>query len=48
MKTFKEIILHALETEASDVHMTFGLPPIMRIDGVLTDRKSTRLNSSHA
>lgn len=36
MKNFKEIILYALSLEASDVHLTVGLPPIMRVDGVLT------------
>ncbi len=36
MKSFKEIILYALSIEASDVHLTVGLPPIMRVDGVLT------------
>ena len=35
MIDFKETILMALERRASDVHMTFGLPPIFRIDGVL-------------
>ena len=47
MKTFKEIILHALETEASDVHMTFGLPPIMRIDGVLTSCGNEKLEDAY-
>ena len=47
MKTFKEIILHALETEASDVHMTFGLPPIMRIDGVLTPEGNEKLEDAY-
>ena len=36
MRSFKEIILSALDVEASDVHLTVGLPPIMRVDGVLT------------
>ena len=35
MMTFKEIVLSALAKDASDIHMTFGLPPIFRIDGVL-------------
>ena len=47
MKTFKEIILHALETEASDVHMTFGLPPIMRVDGVLTPEGNEKLEDAY-
>ena len=36
MKNFKEIILYALEVEASDVHLTCGLPPVLRVDGILT------------
>ncbi len=36
MKSFKEIILYALSLEASDVHLTCGLPPVLRVDGVLT------------
>ena len=35
MKTFKEIVLSALGQEASDIHLTCGMPPIYRIDGVL-------------
>ena len=35
MKTFKEIVLTALGQEASDIHLTCGMPPIYRIDGVL-------------
>ena len=35
MMTFKEIVLSALAQDASDIHMTYGLPPVFRIDGVL-------------
>lgn len=35
MKSFKEIVHTALEREASDLHMTVGLPPVYRIDGDL-------------
>lgn len=35
MKTFKEIVHTAVDRDASDLHMTVGLPPIYRIDGDL-------------
>ena len=35
MKTFKETVVYALSREASDIHLTWGMPPIYRIDGVL-------------
>ncbi len=47
MKTFKEIILYALSVDASDVHMTFGLPPIMRVDGVLTPYGEEKLDDAY-
>ena len=37
MKRFKEIIHTAVERDASDLHMTVGLPPIYRIDGDLVN-----------
>ena len=37
MKSFKEIIHTAVEREASDLHMTVGLPPVYRIDGDLVN-----------
>ena len=37
MKSFKEIVHTALEREASDLHMTVGLPPVYRIDGDLVN-----------
>ena len=43
-----------LGKKASDMFITAGFPPAMKIDGKMTpisqqvlDRKSTRLNSSH-
>ena len=35
MRTFKETVLLALNREASDIHLTCGMPPIFRIDGIL-------------
>ena len=37
MKSFREIVHTALSLNASDLHMTFGLPPVYRIDGNLVD-----------
>ncbi|MBR2048472.1 MAG: type IV pilus twitching motility protein PilT [Oscillospiraceae bacterium] len=35
MENLKEILYRALEQDASDLHMTVGLPPVYRIDGQL-------------
>ena len=32
---FKQIVYNGLERDASDLHMTVGLPPVYRIDGEL-------------
>lgn len=37
MDNFKEIIYSALRQEASDLHLTVGLPPVLRIDGELVN-----------
>ena len=37
MNNFKEIVHTAVEREASDLHLTVGLPPIYRIDGDLVN-----------
>ena len=37
MKTFKEIVYFASSQDASDLHMTVGLPPVYRIDGDLVN-----------
>ena len=37
MKSFKEIIHTAVERNASDLHLTVGLPPVYRIDGDLVN-----------
>ena len=47
MKTFAEIVHIALEREASDLHMTVGLPPIYRIDGDLINEGEERLQDAH-
>jgi len=46
MKTFKEIVHTAVERDASDLHMTVGLPPIYRIDGDLVNEGETRLTDA--
>ena len=35
MKPLKDILYEALEKDASDIHLTVGLPPVYRIDGEL-------------
>jgi RNA polymerase sporulation-specific sigma factor len=35
MKPLKEILYDALHLNASDIHLTVGLPPVYRIDGEL-------------
>lgn len=35
MRKFKEIVQFALAQEASDIHLTVGIPPVIRVDGVL-------------
>ena len=37
MENFKEIIHTAVKLEASDMHMTVGMPPIYRVDGELVN-----------
>ena len=47
MKSFKEIVHTAVERDASDLHMTVGLPPIYRIDGDLVNEGEERLTEEH-
>lgn len=35
MTQFSEIVKYALGKEASDIHLTVGIPPVIRVDGVL-------------
>ena len=35
MDNFKEIVYNGLKQDASDLHLTVGLPPVYRIDGEL-------------
>lgn len=46
MKSFKEIVLLALSQDASDIHMTYGLPPVFRIDGVLCPTDEEHLDDA--
>lgn len=41
--TIEELLITAKETKASDVHITVGLPPKMRINGILVDMDYPRL-----
>ncbi len=35
MTEFSEIVKYALGKEASDIHLTVGIPPVIRVDGML-------------
>ena len=41
--TIEELLITAKENKASDVHITVGLPPKMRINGILVDMDYPRL-----
>lgn len=45
MENFKEIVHRALARDASDLHMTVGLPPVYRIDGELINEGDTPLTN---
>ena len=47
MITFKEIIQAGLQQEASDIHMTYGLPPIFRVDGVLSPVGEDKMDDAY-
>ena len=47
MKSLKEILYEALAKEASDVHLTVGMPPVYRIDGVLVAIDDTIIDDEH-
>jgi len=36
VSALKDLIARALQENTSDVHLTYGIPPVFRIDGVLT------------
>ena len=42
--TIEELLITAKENKASDVHITVGLPPKMRINGILVDMDYPRLH----
>lgn len=44
MIDFKQTVLSALEQDASDIHLTYGMTPYFRIDGVLTPHGSERMD----
>ena len=46
MEDFKIIVRRALERDASDLHMTVGLPPVYRIDGELINEGTERLTNA--
>ncbi len=40
----KQLLIEALEINASDVHLTVGLPPVLRVDGHLVYMKKSALD----
>ena len=47
MREFKEIVQFALAQEASDIHLTVGIPPVIRVDGVLNPYGETALEGDY-
>ena len=47
MRTFKETVVLALQREASDIHLTCGMPPIYRIDGILVPDGTDVMTDEH-
>ena len=47
MKSLKEILYEALEKDASDIHLTVGLPPVYRIDGELVTVGEVSIADEH-
>lgn len=45
--TLDELLIEALESKASDVHFTVGLPPMMRVNGQLTPMRDYVLMPEH-
>ncbi len=44
MIDFKQTVLSALGQDASDIHLTYGMPPYFRVDGVLTAHGEERMD----
>ena len=45
--TLNELLIEAIECKASDVHITVGLPPLMRVNGLLTSMRDYTLKPEH-
>jgi twitching motility protein PilT len=45
--TLNELLIEALESKASDVHLTVALPPMMRVNGDLVPMREYVLNPDH-
>ena len=45
--TLNELLIEALESKASDVHLTVALPPMMRVNGELTPMRDYILTPEH-
>jgi twitching motility protein PilT len=40
-------LIEAIESKASDVHITVGMPPLMRVNGLLTKMRDYVLKPEH-
>ena len=45
--TLNELLIEALESKASDVHITVALPPMMRVNGQLVPMRDYTLDPEH-
>lgn len=45
--TLNELLIEAIEQKASDVHITVGMPPLMRVNGQLTKMRDYTLKPEH-
>lgn len=45
--TLNELLIEAIESKASDVHITVGMPPLMRVNGLLTKMRDYVLKPEH-
>ena len=45
--TLNELLIEAIESKASDVHITVGMPPLMRVNGLLAKMRDYVLKPEH-
>ena len=45
--TINELLVEALDNKASDLHITVGMPPLMRVNGLLSKMRDEILLPEH-